>query len=73
MNEQPNSYAPEVTTDHSGKFYGNGLRFKTREEAELNVQDLKSRWLLVIDTRVVPSNDPPNYRWSGNGLSRIKE
>ena len=28
------SYAPEVVADSTGKFYGNALRFATREEAE---------------------------------------
>jgi hypothetical protein len=57
------SFAPEVIADSSGKFYGNGLRFATREEAEANVANLMQRWFLVTDTRVVESTDPVNYRW----------
>ena len=61
------SFAPEVTTDNSGKFYGNALRFATREEAEANAANLASRWLLVRETRVVEFTDPVNYQWvSGN-------
>jgi len=65
------SYAPEVVADSTGKFYGNALRFATREEAEANVRDLWSRWVLVTDTRVVESDDEPNYRWTEQGLVRI--
>jgi len=61
------SFAPEVTTDNSGKFYGNSVRFATREEAEANVANLASRWFLVRETRVVEATDPVNYQWvSGN-------
>jgi hypothetical protein len=66
------SYAPEVIADSTGKFYGNALRFATREEAEANVKDLWSRWAMVTDTRVVESDDEPNYRWdNAQGLIRI--
>jgi hypothetical protein len=65
------SYAPQVIADSSGKFYGNALRFPTREEAEANVADLAGRWLLVRDTRVVESEDEPNYRWADGKLQRI--
>jgi len=60
------SFAPEVIADSSGKWCGNALRFATEQEAHDNVKDLESRWLLVRDTRVVPSTDPPNYRWSND-------
>lgn len=61
------SFAPEVTTDNSGKFYGNALRFASMEEAEANAANLASRWLLVRETRVVEFTDPVNYQWvSGN-------
>ena len=62
------SYAPEVIADRSGKWCGNALRFPTREEAEANVQDLHSRWMLVSQTRVVESEDEPNYNWVGGKL-----
>jgi hypothetical protein len=57
------SFKPEVVADRTGKFYGNSLRFATREEAEANVADLACRWLAVTDTRVVECDDPVNYRW----------
>lgn len=65
------SWAPEVIADNSEKWYGNALRFPTKEEAEANVRDLGSRWMLVRETRVVPSQDPPNYRWTGGKLVPI--
>ena len=67
------SYKPEVIADSSGKWCGNALRFPTREEAEANVRDLKSRWMLVIDTRVVESDDEPNYRWEDGRLVAIEK
>lgn len=59
----PKSYAPQVRTYGDPDFTGNALRFPTREEAQSEVSDLARRWTAVVDTRVVESNDPPNYRW----------
>lgn len=56
------SFAPEVIADSSGKWTANAVRFATREEAQTYVTDLKWRWTLVTDTRVVESDDPVNYR-----------
>ena len=52
------SFKAEVIADSSGKWAGNALRFATREEAEIYVADLKRRWVLVTDTRVIESDDP---------------
>jgi hypothetical protein len=57
------SWKPEVIADNSGKWCGNALRFETKAEAEANVRDLASRWILVRDTRVVETEDPVNYSW----------
>lgn len=57
------SWAPEVIADNSGKWVGNAMRFATREECEANVRALANRWFAVIETRVVESDDPVNYRW----------
>lgn len=65
------SWAPEVIADGSGKWCGNALRFATRGEAEDNVRDLSMRWMLVRDTRVVPSTDPVNYRYGKEGLVAV--
>jgi hypothetical protein len=67
------SFKPEVQTDNSGRWYDNALRFATREEAEAQVRDLSYRWLAVLETRVVESDDPVNYRWGPDGLERIEE
>ena len=66
------SFKPEVQTDDTGKWYGNALRFATREEAEAQVADLMMRWLAVHDTRVVESGDPINYRYVGGRLVGIE-
>ena len=56
----PRSWAPEVIADDSGKWAGNGLRFSTKEAAEAWALDLSMRWILVRETRAVPSSDPVN-------------
>jgi hypothetical protein len=65
------SFKPEVVADSTGKFYGNALRFATREEAEANVRDLEMRWFAVRDTRVVESDDPVNYRYVDGKLIEV--
>ena len=57
------SYKAEVIADSSGEFYGNALRFATREEAQAYVADLYSRWTAVRETRVVESSDTVNHRY----------
>lgn len=62
------SWKPEVQTDNTGKWYGNALRFPTKEEAEAQVRDLSMRWFAVNETRVVESEDPPNYNYVDGSL-----
>jgi hypothetical protein len=62
------SWKPEVVADGSGKFFGNALRFATREEAEANVHALMMRWTSVRETRVVECEDPVNYAWRDGAL-----
>ena len=57
------SFSPEVRTGSDPKFYGNALRFATEAEAQGNVASLMDRWLSVVETRVVETDDPVNYRW----------
>ena len=66
------SWKPEVQTDYSGKWYGNQLRFATKEEAEDNARDLSYRWILVRATRAVESDDPVNYAWIDGRLKEVK-
>ena len=67
------SFKPEVIADSSGKWAGNALRFATREEAERYVADLARRLTLVLDTRVVESDDPFNYAIVDNELRSLEE
>jgi hypothetical protein len=62
------SWRPEVQTDSTGKWYGNGLRFATREEAEANALDLSLRWFAVREWRAVEDDNPVNYRYVDHKL-----
>src|SRR5208282_4588204 len=52
-------------------WYGNALRFGTREEVEAQVQDLMMRWFAVKETRVVECDDPVNYRYVDGRLEQV--
>ena len=67
------SYKPEVQTDDTGKWYGNALAFATPEEAQANVLALSMRWFAVRATRVVPSDEPVNYRFIAGSLVPVEE
>jgi hypothetical protein len=67
------SWKPEVQTDGTGKWYGNALRFATKEEAENNVCALQMRWFAVRETRVVESPDPVNYAFGADWVLRAVE
>jgi len=66
------SWKSEVQTDDTGKWYSNGLRFETKEEAEAQVSDLKARWTSVVESRVVESKDPVNYTYENGRLIGVK-
>jgi hypothetical protein len=68
----PRSWKPEVKTK-SDPWTGNALRFPTKEEAEANVENLMMRWLAVTETRVVESDDEPNYKWVNGRLEAIEK
>lgn len=65
------SWKGEVIADNSGVWSGNLLRFPTQVEAEAYVLDLAWRWFNVRDTRVMQSEDPPNYTFTGGSLTPI--
>lgn len=66
------SWKPEVTTDSSGNWYGNALRFATEQEAYDNARDLSYRWFAVRSYRATESDDPVNYTYSSiDGLKSI--
>lgn len=54
------SWKAEVIADDSGKWCGNGLRFKSESSALSYVVDLSLRWTAVREVRVVPSTEEPN-------------
>ena len=63
------SWAPEVFVE--GQWAGNGLRFATKEEAELWGLDLLMRWFVPSDSRAVESEDWPNYSWDHGNITRL--
>lgn len=69
------SYKPEVRVGTDTKWYDNSLAFATREEAEYSARDLMNRWLLVVDWRVVESEQPVNYKLDleTGDLTAVKE
>ena len=69
----PKSWKAEVTTGPDGTFNGNAVRFATAKEAEEYVADLAFRWILVRGTRVLPSDDPVNYRWNGSDIEPVEK
>jgi hypothetical protein len=54
------SWAVEVQTDSTGKWYGNAVRYPNKDDAERAAADLASRWTLVHAHRAAPSLDVPN-------------
>jgi hypothetical protein len=60
-------WAPQAMTD-SGNWAGNGLRFATKEEAEMYVAQFSS----ARNTRVIESFEPVNYRWDNGQVIRVK-
>jgi hypothetical protein len=66
------SWKPEVTTDSTGKWYGNALRFATHKEAIDNARDLSWRWTSVRDYRAVECDDPVTHSYHGGVLDRVE-
>jgi hypothetical protein len=62
------SFAVEVIADDSGTFVGNGVCLSSRGEADSYGQDLKARWRLVRQYRVVERNEPANYAFVNGKL-----
>jgi hypothetical protein len=57
----------EVLADSSGRWAGNELVFRTRDEAERYAADLMDRWTAVRDWRVVETEDLPTVRVDAGG------
>jgi hypothetical protein len=62
------SWKPEVQTDLTGQWHGNGLRFLTHKEAEATARNLMRRWLSVRSSRAIECGDPVNYRYFEGSL-----
>jgi hypothetical protein len=54
------SWRVEVVADSSGQWATNGMRYRTRADAEAAGRDIASRWFAVKEWRVVESSDEPN-------------
>jgi hypothetical protein len=65
------SYAPEVQVNRDPTWYGNMLRFATREEAMDYVLGLQGRWTQVYEVRVVESGDQVNARRYAGKTERL--
>lgn len=66
------SWKPEVKVSNDGKWYGNTLRFATKEEALHNVKSLHNRWTSVREHRVIETEDPVTARWRDNRTEHLK-
>lgn len=68
------SWKYEVSTDNTGKFYGNAVRFATEAEARSAGNAKFMAWTLVREFRVVESEEPANYKWDERrGLVALPE
>jgi len=67
------NWKPEVLVINDPKWYDNGLRFATREEAEKYAHNLAGRWTSVRRFRATESEDPVTHRWTGDVVVRIEE
>jgi hypothetical protein len=55
------SFGYEVLTGRDPKWYGNSVRFATREEANSAGLNKLMAWTACEDFRVIESSDPANY------------
>ena len=67
------SWAVEVVADASGQWVGNGVRLATHEEADAYGRDLRARWALLRDARVVEREEPASHRLQGTQLVALGE
>ena len=58
------SWKPQVRTGSCDpKFYGNALAFATKEEAQASADELSMRWMLVVETGTIESDEKVNYKF----------
>lgn len=65
------NWKPEVQTGNDENWYCNSLVFATEKEAKYSADELASRWLLVVGTRAVETDDPVNYRIDWDTMQMI--
>lgn len=54
------SFKVQVQVVNDAKWYDNGLRFATQEDAEAYGQDLHGRWMQTEKYQTVECDDAPN-------------
>lgn len=70
----PRSWKAEFQVVNDPVFYDNAIRFATETEATFYAANKLVVWTAAVDSRVVESDDPPNYAWSNaTGLLRLPE
>jgi len=67
------SFKLGVKTPGDAEFVSNALTFETEKEAEEYGRDLFSRWMAVKETKVLPSDEPVNYRFINGQAERIPD
>lgn len=65
------NWKPEVQTGNDENWYCNSLVFATEKEAKYSADELASRWLLVVGTRAVETDDPVNYRIDWDSMEMV--
>ena len=66
------SWRPEFFFKSENKWYGNGLRFATKEECDVNARDKFMAWTMPSDWRSTECEDPVNYAYHEGVLSPVK-
>ena len=59
------SFKAEIRVANDESFYVNALRFATHREAEAYALELFARWTLVVEWRVIESDDPVTHKIVG--------
>jgi hypothetical protein len=62
-----------VKTAGDTEFISNALCFETEKEAEDYGNDLSSRWMAVKETKVLPSEETVNYRFTNGRAERLPD
>lgn len=68
----PKSFVVGVKVYGEVPYHRNRMFWSTLEEAEKYASNLMSRWTLVQDWKVYPSDEAPNYRWAEGRAARLE-